>query len=318
MNLFEEIKRLKKERNAVILGHNYMDYSVQLVSDFTGDSYDLSLKAQKTNADVIVFAGVYFMAEQAKALNMDKVVLSPDPKAGCSLSDALPADLLRKVKEEHPDAPVVLYVNTSIDAKALADYIVTSSTAVKVVSALNAKEIIFGPDVNLARYVESKTGKKLIKVPEDGRCIVHASYTKQMIALARKAHPNAVLMAHPEAPLEILEEADFVGSTNQMIEFASKSGAKEFVVATELGMLNALELKVPGKKFYPLVSLESCACARCPYMAMITLEKIYNSLKNMVYEVKVDPKVAERARQAFENTVKLLESLNVKPVFSDR
>ena len=318
MDLFEEIKRLKRERNAIILGHNYMDYAVQLVSDFTGDSYDLSLKAQKTNADVIVFAGVYFMAEQAKALNMDKVVLSPDPNAGCSLSDALPADLLRRVKEEHPDAPVVLYVNTSIEAKALADYIVTSSTAVKVVSALDAKEIIFGPDVNLARYVESKTGKKLIKVPEDGKCIVHANYTKQMIALARKQHPNAVLMAHPEAPLEILEEADFVGSTNQMIEFAKNSPAQEFIVGTELGMINALQIKVPNKKFYPLVDTGTCACARCPYMAMITLEKVYRSLRDNVYEVKVDPKVAERARQAFENTVKLLERLNVKSTFSDR
>jgi quinolinate synthase len=158
-NIIEEIKKLKREKNAIILGHNYMEYGVQLVSDFTGDSYDLAVKAMKTNADIIVFAGVYFMAEQAAALNPDKKVLSPDPNAGCSLSDSLDVGTLRKYKEMYPDAPVVLYINTSIYTKALADYIVTSSTAIKVVSKLNADKIIFGPDANLANYVEKKTGK---------------------------------------------------------------------------------------------------------------------------------------------------------------
>ena len=305
-NIIEEIKKLKREKNAIILGHNYMEYGVQLVSDFTGDSYDLAVKAMKTNADVIVFAGVYFMAEQAAALNPDKKVLSPDPNAGCSLSDSLDVGTLRKYKEMYPDAPVVLYINTSIYTKALADYIVTSSTAIKVVSKLNADKIIFGPDANLANYVEKKTGKKLIKVPPNGRCIVHANYTKQLVALARKKYPNAILMAHPESPLEVLESADFVGSTNQMIKFAKESQYKEFIVATELGMINALKLQVPDKVFYPLVTTEACACARCPYMAMITLEKIKNSLEHEVYEVKVPRDVAERAKMAFENTMRLL------------
>lgn len=305
-NIIEEIKKLKREKNAIILGHNYMEYGVQLVSDFTGDSYDLAVKAMKTNADIIVFAGVYFMAEQAAALNPDKKVLSPDPNAGCSLSDSLDVGTLRKYKEMYPDAPVVLYINTSIYTKALADYIVTSSTAIKVVSKLNADKIIFGPDANLANYVEKKTGKKLIKVPPNGRCIVHANYTKQLVALARKKYPNAILMAHPESPLEVLESADFVGSTNQMIKFAKESQYKEFIVATELGMINALKIQVPDKVFYPLVTTEACACARCPYMAMITLEKIKNSLEHEVYEVKVPRDVAERAKMAFENTMRLL------------
>ena len=308
LELINQIKKLKKEKNAIILGHNYMEYGVQLVSDFTGDSYDLAVKAMKTNADIIVFAGVYFMAEQASALNQDKKVLSPDPNAGCSLSDSLDVETLKKYKEMYPNAPVVLYINTSIYTKALADYIVTSSTAVKVVSKLNSDKIIFGPDANLANYVERKTGKKLIKVPPNGRCLVHANYVKQFVELARKKYPNALLMAHPESPLEILEAADFVGSTNQMIQFAKQNPNKEFIVATELGMINALKIQVPEKTFYPLVTTEACACARCPYMAMITLEKIKRSLEQEIYEVKVPKDVAERAKEAFERTMKILES----------
>lgn len=305
-NIMIEIKKLKREKNAIILGHNYMDYGVQLVSDFTGDSYDLAVKAMKANARMIVFAGVYFMAEQAAALNPDKKVLSPDPNAGCSLSDSLDVDTLKKYKEIYQDAPVVLYINKSIYNKAFADYIVTSSTAVRVVSKLDAKNIIFGPDANLANYVEHKTGKKLIKVPPNGRCIVHANYTKQLVSIARKKYPNALLMAHPESPLEILEASDFVGSTNQMIKFAKESPNKEFIVATELGMINALKIQVPDKVFYPLVTTEACGCARCPYMAMITLEKIKRSLEEEVYEVKVPKDVAEKAKEAFERTIKIL------------
>ncbi len=305
--LIKEIKELKKAKNAIILGHNYMDYGVQLVSDLTGDSYDLALKAMNTDAKVIVFAGVYFMAEQASALNPDKEVLSPDPNAGCSLSDSLDVGTLMEFKKAYPDAPVVLYINTSITTKGLADYIVTSSTAVKVVKSIDSDTILFGPDANLANYVEKKTGKKIIKVPPNGRCLVHASYTRQLVDVARRRYKGAVLMAHPEAPLEILESADFVGSTNQMIDFSRRSSSSEFIVATEIGMINALQLQVPNKKFYPLVSTEACGCARCPYMAMVTLKKIRDSLREDKYVVKVDPKVAERAKRAFENTMKILE-----------
>ncbi|WP_054845476.1 quinolinate synthase NadA [Sulfuracidifex tepidarius] len=305
-DLIKEIRELKKERNAIILGHNYMDYGVQLVSDFTGDSYDLAVKAMKTDADVIVFAGVYFMAEQAAALNQNKTVLSPDPNAGCTLSDSLDVDTLSEFKKMYPDAPVVLYINTSIYTKALADYIVTSSTAVKVVSSLDSDVVLFGPDANLANFVEKKTGKKIIKVPPNGRCMVHASYTKQLMEVARRKYKGAVLMAHPESPLEILEASDFVGSTNQMIEFARKSESRDFIVATEIGMINALKLQVPEKTFYPLVTTEACGCARCPYMAMVTLKKIRDSLVENKHVVKVDLETAERAKRAFENTMKIL------------
>ncbi|MCY0849363.1 quinolinate synthase NadA [Sulfuracidifex metallicus] len=307
VELIKEIKQLKKEKNAIILGHNYMDYGVQLVSDFTGDSYDLAVKAMKTNADIIVFAGVYFMAEQAAALNPEKLVLSPDPNAGCTLSDSLDVETLKEFKKMYPKAPVVLYINTSIAAKAMADYIVTSSTAVKVVSSLDDDVILFGPDANLANYVQRKTGKNIVKVPPNGRCLVHASYTRQLVDIARKKYKGALLMAHPESPLEILEASDFVGSTNQMIDFAKKSPLKEFIVATEIGMINALQINVPEKKFYPLVTTETCSCARCPYMAMVTLRKIRDSLMEGKHIVKVDPEVAERAKRAFENTMKILE-----------
>ncbi|EZQ11261.1 MULTISPECIES: quinolinate synthase NadA [Acidianus] len=305
--LIKEVKRLKKEKNAIILGHNYMEYGVQLVSDFTGDSYDLAVKAMRTNADIIVFAGVHFMAEQASALNPDKKVLTPDPEAGCSLSDALDVKTLKKFKEEYPRAPVVLYINTSIYVKALADYIVTSSTAVKIVNKIDSDVILFGPDANLANYVEKKTGKKLIKVPPNGRCIVHANYTRKMVEIVRKEHPNALLLAHPEAPQEIIESADFVGSTNQMIEFSRKISSNEFIVATELGMINALQIQVPGKTFHPFVTMERCACARCPYMAMITLDKVKRSLEEEVFEVKVPRDVADKAKEAFERTIKALQ-----------
>jgi quinolinate synthase len=307
IEFIKEIKQLKKEKNAIILGHNYMDYGVQLVSDFTGDSYDLAVKAMKTNADIIVFAGVYFMAEQAAALNPEKMVLSPDPNAGCTLSDSLDVETLKEFKKMYPKAPVVLYINTSIAAKAMADYIVTSSTAVKVVSSLDDDVILFGPDANLANYVQRKTRKNIVKVPPNGRCLVHASYTRQLVDVARKKYQGALLMAHPESPLEILEASDFVGSTNQMIDFARKSPLKEFIVATEIGMINALQINVPEKKFYPLVTTETCSCARCPYMAMVTLRKIRDSLMEGKHIVKVDPEVAERAKRAFENTMKILE-----------
>jgi quinolinate synthase len=309
-NLIQEINRLKREKNAVILGHNYMDYGVQLVSDFTGDSYELAVKASRTNAGLIVFAGVYFMAEQAAAVNLGRKVLSPDPGAGCSLSDSLDVQTLQRFKSLYPKAPVVLYINTSIYAKALADYVVTSSNAVTVVSNLDSEVVLFGPDRNLANYVERKTGKKIVKVPPDGKCVVHANYLKQFVEIARRNFPKAVLMAHPESPMEVLEQADFVGSTSQMVRFAKESPFQEFIVATEIGMLNTFRLHVPNKTFYPLVNVASCACARCPYMAMITLEKVKRSLEEEVFRVEVPADVAERAKRAFENTVRLLQSVN--------
>ncbi|MGC9119474.1 MAG: quinolinate synthase NadA [Thermoproteus sp.] len=305
--LFREIVKLKKERNAVILGHNYMDLDIQLIADFTGDSYDLALRAAETKAEVIVFAGVRFMAEQAKALNYDRTVLMPEPNAGCTLADALDRETLRRVKEEHPDAPVVLYVNTNADVKALADYIVTSSTAVRVIKRIDSDVVIFGPDSNLARHVARATGKRIIAVPPDGRCVVHASFTADMVKEAKARHPGAKVMAHPESPPEVVGLADFVGSTNQMIEYAARDPSDEFIVVTEIGMLNALRIKVPNKRFYP-IEHGGCACARCPYMAMVSLEKLYRSLRDMVYAVDMPRSVADAVREAFERTKKLLEA----------
>jgi len=307
--VINEVRRLKVEKNAVILGHNYMEYAVQLISDYTGDSYDLALKAMSTRAELIVFAGVFFMAEQAAALNPDKKVLSPEPRAGCTLSDSLSVDELRRYREMYPNAPVVLYVNTSASVKALADYVVTSSTAVKVIKKIPNDTVIFGPDLNLANYVESLIGnsKRIIKVPQNGRCIVHSGYNIDMVKAARMRHPNALLMAHPESPIEVLKQADFVGSTNQMIEYAKSSDAKEFIVATEIGMLNSLRIKVPGKVFHPLVNLDEYGSARCPYMAMVTLDKVYRSLRDEVHEVKLPKSIADAVKDAFERTIKLLE-----------
>jgi len=307
--VINEVRRLKVEKNAVILGHNYMEYAVQLISDYTGDSYDLALKAMSTRAELIVFAGVFFMVEQAAALNPDKKVLSPEPRAGCTLSDSLSVDELRRYREMYPNAPVVLYVNTSASVKAIADYVVTSSTAVKVIKKIPNDTVIFGPDLNLANYVQLLIGnsKRIIKVPQNGRCIVHSGYNIDMVKAARMRHPNALLMAHPESPIEVLKQADFVGSTNQMIEYAKSSGAKEFIVATEIGMLNSLRIKVPGKVFYPLVNLDEYGYARCPYMAMVTLDKVYRSLRDEVHEVKLPKSIADVVKDAFERTIKLLE-----------
>ncbi|MEM1519938.1 MAG: quinolinate synthase NadA [Candidatus Korarchaeum sp.] len=301
--LVEEVRRLKIERRAVILGHNYMDLEVQLVSDFTGDSYDLALKAASTEADVILFAGVRFMIEQAKALNYEREVLSPDLNARCTVADSLDKEILLEYKERFPEVPVVLYINSNLEAKALADYIVTSSTAAKAVRRIPSDTVILGPDVNLATYVERVSGKRVIKVPPNGKCIVHASYIPTYVEEAKRKHPKAKLLVHPEAPPEVLELADFVGSTNQMIEFARSDSSEEFIVGTELGMLNSLKLRVPNKYFYPL-TLEPFA--RCPFMAMITLEKVYRSLRDSVYRIEIPRNIAEAVRESFERTRKLL------------
>lgn len=303
--LIDEVLALKREKNAIVLAHNYVDLDVQRVADFTGDSYDLALKAMDAGAEVVVFAGVKFMAEQAKALNYDKVVLAPDPYAGCTIADALSVDVLKKVKEEYPRAPVVLYINTNADVKALADYIVTSSTAVKLVKRLNGETIIFGPDRNLAEYVERMTGKRIIKVPPSGFCVVHNSFTEEMIKEARGLYPRAKILIHPEAPFNVIKLADFVGSTNQMIEYAAREPSSEFIVGTEIGMLNTLKAKVPNKSFYPLTREPY---SRCPFMAAITLEKVRRSLRDLVHRVELPKSTAEAIKEAFERTRKILES----------
>ncbi|MCS7103333.1 MAG: quinolinate synthase NadA, partial [Candidatus Korarchaeum sp.] len=216
---------------------------------------------------------------------------------------SLDRETLLEYKERFPNLPVVLYVNSNLDVKALADYIVTSSTAAKTVKRILGERVIFGPDVNLATHVERVSGKRLIKVPPNGRCIVHAYYTPAYVEEARREHPRAKLMVHPEAPPEVLELADFIGSTNQMLEYAKADSSEEFIVGTELGMLNTLKLRVPTKSFYPLTTEPF---ARCPFMAMLTLEKVYRSLRDSVYRVEMPRSTAEAVREAFERTKKLL------------
>lgn len=301
--LIRDIRRLKIERRAVILAHNYVDLEVQLVSDFTGDSYDLSMKAMSNEADIIVFAGVRFMVEQAKALNYEKEVLSPDLNARCTVADSLDKETLLDYKERFPHVPVVVYVNSNLEVKALADYIVTSSNAVKVVRKISSERVIFGPDVNLAAHVERISGKKLIRVPPNGKCIVHANYIPAYVEEARREHPRAKLMVHPEAPPEVLGLADFIGSTNQMLEFARTDSSEEFLVGTDLGMLDSLRVRVTSKRFYPLTTEPF---ARCPFMAMLTLDKVYRSLRDNVHKVEMHRSIAESIREAFERTRKLL------------
>ena len=293
--LIKKIIGLKKEKNAVILCHNYQRPEIYEVADFIGDSLDLSLRAKETQADIIVFCGVDFMAESAKILNPAKTVLHPDADARCPMAAMVKADDLRKKKREYPDAKVVAYINTSAATKAEADVCCTSANFLKVVEGVDAKEVIFVPDYNMAKHLKGKTDKKII--PWHGFCYVHDFITPDEVRLLKKAHPKAEVLVHPECPADVTELADHVLGTGGMLKHARESKAKEFIVATEEGMCNRLNREAPGKKFYP-------AGGTCVNMKRITLEKVYECLKNERNEVNVPPKIAERARDALE---KMLE-----------
>lgn len=307
--MMEEIRRLKKEKRAVILAHNYQVPEVQDVADFVGDSLGLSRKAREVDADIIVFCGVHFMAETAKILNPEKKVLLPDLEAGCSLADNITAEDVRKWKEEHPDAIVVGYVNTTAEVKAECDVCVTSSNAVEVVERLpEDREILFLPDMFLGAYVARKTGRKIHIWP--GECHVHARLGFHTIRQAQEAHPDASLLVHPECGcstscMYFAEEGSLgnrvhILSTGGMIRYARQSPDRKFLVATEVGILHPLRKQAPEKTFIP-VDEE----AICPYMKKITLEKVLRSLTDEVYEIEVDPAVRERALQAIERMVEV-------------
>jgi len=298
-SLKEEILKLKKERNAVILAHNYEIGEVQDVADVVGDSLGLSRVAAQHPAQVIVFCGVHFMAETASILSPDKTVLIPDLEAGCSLSATITAETLRHWKAEHPGAIVVTYVNTSAEVKAESDYCCTSSNAVKVVEAIPAdKEILFAPDMYLGQYVKIKTGRNIHLWP--GSCHVHYKIKPEEIENLRKEHPQAEFLMHPECGClsKSLPLADRVLSTEGMIRRAQESPAQEFIVATETGILYKMQKDNPGKKFFP-----ANRGAVCEFMKMITLEKVFWSLRDMRYEVKVPRETADRARQAIERMI---------------
>ena len=305
-NLQARIAELKRERNAVILAHYYCTAEVQTVADFLGDSLALSVKAQSVDADVILFAGVNFMAETAKVLCPDKKVLIPRPDAGCSLAESCDAADFARFKAQYPDHKVVSYVNTTVGVKALTDICCTSSNALQVVESLPAEQpIIFAPDRNLGSYIQKLTGRKNM-VLWDGACLVHEAFSLEGLKALKAAHPAAKVVVHPECKAEVVDEADFAGSTAAILSYCEASEAEEFIVVTEAGILAELENRMPMKKFIPApaVDKKSC-CNECQEMKKVTLENIFTTLENLSPEVVIDEKTRKAAERAILNMVEI-------------
>ena len=310
LDLVEEIKRLKKEKNAVILAHYYQDSEIQDLADYIGDSLGLSQQAAKTDADVIVFAGVHFMAETAKILSPSKKVLLPDLKAGCSLSDSCPPHLFSKFKQLYPDHLVITYVNCTAELKALSDIVCTSSNAVEIVESLpKDQKIIFGPDRNLGDYVKKKTGRDLVLW--NGACMVHEIFSREKIEKLRAEYPDAKFIAHPECENHILQEADYIGSTSGMLKYTIENQSNTFIVATESGILHQMQKASPNKKFIPAPPNNACACNDCPHMKLNTLEKLYNCLAYDLPEVTLPEDVIIRAQKPIERMLEISEKLGL-------
>ena len=303
--LADEIAELKKEKNAVIMAHYYQRDEIKEIADFIGDSLALARKAAETDADVIVMCGVHFMGETAKILCLDRTVLIPDPKAGCSLADSCDPVEFEKFVKEHPDHTVISYVNTSAAVKALTDIVVTSGNARKIVESLPEDEkIIFGPDHNLGEYINSVTGRSMLLW--NGACHVHDRFSLQGIADLKKEHPGAKVLVHPECrrPLQLI--ADKVGSTAALLDFARKDDAKEYIVVTESGILFDMQRECPEKTFIPAPADDAeCQCNECDYMKMITLEKLRDCLRDGNPEINVDPEVAKKALRPIERMLQL-------------
>ncbi|HJP63382.1 MAG TPA: quinolinate synthase NadA [Mucilaginibacter sp.] len=310
LDLFDEIERLKKEKNAVILAHYYQEPDIQDIADYIGDSLGLSQQAAKTDADIIVFAGVHFMAETAKILSPQKKVLLPDLKAGCSLADSCPPHLFRKFKENYPDHLVITYVNCTAELKALSDIVCTSSNAVQIVESLpKDQKIIFGPDKNLGAYVAKKTGRDLVLW--NGACMVHEIFSREKITKLKERHPNAKLLAHPECEDVILKMADYIGSTTGLLKYATKSPENEFIVATESGIIHQMQKDNPDKIFIPAPPNNQCACNDCPHMKRNTLEKLYLCIKNEMPEITVPEHIIERAVKPIERMLEISARLGL-------
>ncbi len=307
INIIEEINRLRRQKNVVILAHYYQVPEIQDIADFVGDSLALAQQAAKTKADIILFAGVHFMAETAKILNPNKKVLLPDLLAGCSLAESAPKDKFEVFKKQHPNHVVVSYVNTSAEIKALTDIVCTSSNAEKIINSIpKDKEIIFAPDRNLGAYLIKKTGRDMLLW--DGACEVHEEFSLEKIKELQKKYPNAKLIAHPESRDYILDIADFIGSTSGLLKFVENSNAKEFIVATESGILHKMAKIAPNKALIPAPPIDddsSCACTECPYMKRNTLEKIYLAMKYEKPEVKVEKELAKKALVSIERMLEL-------------
>jgi quinolinate synthase len=312
IDVISEIKKLKKEKNAVILAHYYQEAAIQDIADFVGDSLGLSQQAAKTDADIIVFAGVHFMAETAKILSPSKKVLIPDLNAGCSLADSCKADDFAKFKEQHPDHIVISYVNTTAEIKALTDIVCTSSNAVEIVKSLPANQkIIFGPDRNLGNYISRLLNRDM--VVWDGACMVHEEFSLEKILALKKEYPEAKILSHPECPRPILLISDYIGSTSQMLSFSKNDSAQTYIVATESGILHQMQKSSPQKNFIPAPPNDStCACNDCKYMRLITLEKLYNTLKYEQPEIIMDKVLMDKARKSIVAMLDLSEKLGIK------
>ncbi len=303
LDLFSEIKKLKKEKNAVLLAHYYQNADIQDIADFIGDSLGLAQQAQSTSADIILFAGVHFMAETAKILNPSKKVIIPDLKAGCSLADSCPPDKFAEFKALHPDHLVISYINCTADIKALTDIICTSSNALQIVESLpKDQKIIFAPDKNLGAYINKVAKKNMLLW--DGACMIHEIFSLEKLTKLKHLHPNAEIIAHPECEAPILELADFIGSTTALLKYTQNSNHTQFIVATESGILHQMIKASPHKQFIPAPPNNACACNDCPYMKLNTLEKIYNCLKYEQPEILMEQALIEKARKPL---VRMLE-----------
>jgi quinolinate synthase len=304
LDLFAEIEKLKKEKNAVILAHYYQEPDIQDVADYIGDSLGLAQNAATTNADIIVFAGVHFMAETAKILNPGKKVLLPDLKAGCSLSDSAPPALFKAFKDKHPDHLVISYINCSAGIKALSDIICTSSNAQKIVESLPAdQKIIFAPDKNLGGYINKQTGRNMLLW--NGACMVHEIFSLEKITKLKIRHPKAKLIAHPECEEPILAIADYIGSTTGLLKFSQTDPGMEYIVATEAGILHQMQKSAPHKTFIPAPPDNACACNDCPYMKLNTLEKLYLCLKYELPEITMDEDIRIAAKKPIDRMLEI-------------
>jgi quinolinate synthase len=290
LDLFAAIESLKKSLNAVILAHYYQEPDIQDIADFIGDSLQLANAAAKTQADVIVFAGVHFMAETAKILNPEKMVLLPDITAGCSLADSCPPEAFAAFKAKHPQHLVISYINCSAEIKAMSDIICTSSNAVKIVQQIPKEQpIIFAPDRNLGRYVMQQTGRDMLLW--QGSCIVHETFSEKKIVQLKVIHPDAEVIAHPECEETVLRHANYVGSTAALLKYCQQSKSKEFIVATEPGIIHQMQKAAPDKQFIPAPPTNNCNCNECPFMRLNTLEKLYLAMKNREPEITMSEEI---------------------------
>jgi len=297
--LAEEILDLKRERSAILLAHHYQESEIQELADSIGDSLELARKAREFQGNVIAFCGVWFMAETAKALNPERVVVVPDREAGCSLVDSCTAEQLEAYRRQHPDHVVVSYINTSIEVKAQSDILCTSRNAVQVVNSIPPeKTVLFVPDRNLGNYVKQQTGRENLRIWQ-GTCIVHATFAARRLAAARADHPGARVAAHPECPEDVLALADFVGSTSAIIEYCVRTQADEFIIMTESGISYSLKKRAPGKRFY-FIPNEQCNCSECPYMKLNTLEKLRDCLRDLTPRVELPEETMRRALAPLE------------------